>query len=530
LKHKIYFPQFGKKAEISKGKTILDYAKELGIPISSSCGGSGRCKECRVIIENGFEGLNKKTDFERELDRNERLACQAVIKSISKDISVKVLHYGHLRQILEKGKNKRIKLDPLTKRVGEKVVFNNEEIDNYQAHIYGIAVDIGTTTIVMHLMDLENGELIDTCAFENPQRVIDGNDVISRIIYDKKNPGRLHKELISYISKKIKEMPCVKNEIYEMVIVGNSTMRDIFFGLNVQTLGVKPFKSVTELNKGSTFLNKKALNLSLDINKNANIYGGPLIGSHVGADTTAVCLATGLFDDFNETVLAIDIGTNGEVVLKHNEKIIATSCAAGGALEPMPALRGAIQRMSLDEGEIRWETIGDTEPIGICGSGIIDLLGELIKNKKMNENGYLTEGKIFKITDKIYITQNQIKGESGLMWSKAAISLGIKALLEEARIGTNDLDKVYLAGSFGNYINIEHARRIGLIPWISLNKIIQVGNAAAEGAKEMLLSGERRRLAEETVKRVKHIDLELIPNYGERLMLEEQNFRELKVE
>jgi len=137
--------------------------------------------------------------------------------------------------------------------------------------------------------------------------------------------------------------------------------------------------------------------------------------------------------------------------------------------------------------------------------------------------------KVFKITDKVQLTQNAIKGENGLMWSKAAISLGIKVLLEEAGItSTNDLDRVYLAGSFGSYIDKENARRIGLIPAVPLRKIVQVGNAAATGAKEILLSRERRRLTEESVKKVKHIDLELIPNYGERLMLDEQNFKKLK--
>jgi len=530
LKHKIYFSQFNKEAEVSKGRSILDYAKKLGIPISSSCGGSGICKECKIIVEKGQKGLNKRTDFEKKLNNNERLACQAIIENTSNDIYIKVLHYGYLHQILKEGEKGKIKLAPLTRRKNKKVIFNNKEIDDYRGHIYGVAVDLGTTTIVMHLMDLESGDLVDTYAFENPQRIIDGNDVISRIMYDEKNPEKLRKRLVSHINRKIREMPCKKDEIYEMVIVGNSTMRDIFFALDVQTLGVKPFKSITELSKSPTFLNKKAHTLSLDINENAHVYGAPLIGSHVGADTTAVCLSTGLFDPTKETVIAIDIGTNGEVVLKHNKKLIATSCAAGSALEPIPALRGAIQRISLDNGKIKWETIGDVEPIGICGSGIIDLLGELIKNKKMNENGYLSEKKMFKITDKIYITQNLIKGESGLMWSKAAISLGIKVLLEEAKIGTDNLDKVYLAGSFGNYINKENARRIGLVPAVSLEKIIQVGNAAAEGAKEMLLSKKRRELAEEAVKKVKHIDLELTPNYGERLMLDEQNFKELKVD
>jgi len=157
------------------------------------------------------------------------------------------------------------------------------------------------------------------------------------------------------------------------------------------------------------------------------------------------------------------------------------------------------------------------------------LLGELLKAKEMDKNGYLVNKKVFKITDKVQLTQNAIKGENGLMWSKAAISLGIKVLLEETGISTNDLDRVYLAGSFGSYIDKKNARRIGLVPAVPLKRIVQVGNAAAEGAKEILLSRERRELAEESVKKVKHIDLELIPNYGERLMLDEQNFKKLKL-
>jgi uncharacterized 2Fe-2S/4Fe-4S cluster protein (DUF4445 family) len=227
--------------------------------------------------------------------------------------------------------------------------------------------------------------------------------------------------------------------------------------------------------------------------------------------------------------MAIDIGTNGEIVLKKGHRIIATSCAAGPALEPMPALKGAIQKINIKDEKIRWKTVGDTEPVGICGSGIIDLLGELIKTGKMDENGYLLNGKVFKITDKVQLTQNAIKGENGLMWSKAAISLGIKVLLEKTGIGVDNLDRVYLAGSFGSYIDKKNARRIGLVPAVPLKRIVQVGNAAAQGANEMLLSKERRELAEKSVKKVKHINLELVPNYGERLMLDEQNFKKLKL-
>jgi len=528
MKHKIYFSQFDKKADILKGKNILGYAKELGVPISSNCGGRGVCKECKIIIEKGHKALSKITELEEDLSEGERLACQTIIEDDSTDIYVRVLHQGSLEQILATGKRKKVKLDPVIRRKDNKVLCNDKKISRYRNHIYGIAADIGTTTIALHLMDLETGELIFTSAFENPQRIVDGNNVISRITFDRENPGVLHKELISRINEKISQMPCVKHEIYEMVVVGNSTMRDMFFGLDVQSIGVKPFKSLTELKGSPNFLNKRALDLSLRINENANIYGASLIASHVGADTTAVCLSTGLFDESNLTTMAIDIGTNGEIVLKHNHKIIATSCAAGSALEPMPALKGAIHKISVDNGKISWETIGNTEPVGICGSGIIDLLGELIKVGKMNEDGYLANRRVFKITDGVQVTQNAIKGESGLMWSKAAISLGIKVLLEEARIGTGDLDRVYLAGSFGSYINKKNARRIGLVPALPLKKIVQMGNAAAEGAKEMLLSREKRELAEKSAEKVTHIDLELVPNYGERLMLDEQNFKKLK--
>ncbi len=528
MRHRIHFSQFGKRVGVLKGKNISDYAKELKIPISSSCRGRGICKECRIVIEKGCEVLNKKTELENDLSENERLACQTIIKDDSADIYVRIRHQGSLEQIATEGARKRVKLNPLTRKKGNKVLFNDEQISSYRNHIYGIAADIGTTTIVLHLMDLESGKLIFTSAFENPQRIIDGNNVISRIMYDREKPDALHEELVSCINAKIGKMPCNEDEIYEMVIVGNSTMRDMFFGLDVQSIGVKPFKSVTELRGSSTFLDKRGSNSSLRINKNANIYGAPLIGSHVGADTTAVCLSAGLFDESNLTAMAIDIGTNGEIVLRYNHKIIATSCAAGPALEPMPALKGAIERISIDNGEIGWKTIGNTKPVGICGSGIIDLLGELIRTREMDENGYLVNGKVLKITNRVQLTQNAIKGENGLMWSKAAISLGIKVLLEKTGISTNDLDRVYLAGSFGSYIDKKKARRIGLIPAVPLRQIVQVGNAAAEGAKEILLSRERRRLAEESVKKVKHIDLELIPNYGERLMLDEQNFKKLK--
>jgi len=530
MKNRIYFPGFNKNKLLEQGQTILEAAQDLAIPINAGCGGLGICGECKVKIEKGKEALNSRTKTEEKLEKDERLACQAVIENDGYDVYVNVVQTGFITNILTYGKQrKEISLSPLIKKKGNKVFLGEEEIDDYSGGIFGIAADIGTTTVVLHLINLEEGNIVHTSAFENPQIKMGGNNVISRILFDKKEPGKLTLSLISKINAEIKRMPVEKNNIYDFVVVGNSTMRDLFFGLDVQSLGISPFKSATEKENVAKPIIAKASRLNLDINKNAEVYSPPLIGSHLGADALAVGLSCGLFDEIGENIMCIDIGTNGEVILKSDKRIMATSCAAGSALEPMSALPGAISGFSIEEGNPAWRTISDVEPIGICGSGMIDILAELIKNNMMDEDGYLKSGKLFEVTRNIKVTQTDIKGEKGLLWSKAAISLGIKVLLEKTNLTTDDLDKVYLAGSFGTYIDKENAKIIGLVPDISSDKIIQIGNAAALGAKEMLLCQEMRGSAENFANKIKHIHLETIPNYGERLMLDEQKFNSLKV-
>ena len=531
MKNRIYFPQFNKDKLLERGQTILKAAQDLSIPINAGCGGLGICGECKITIEKGKEALNSRTKAEEKLEKDERMACQAAVEKDGYDIYVNVVQAGFITNILTYGeKRKEISLNPFAKRSGNKVLLGEEEIDDYRGGIFGIAADIGTTTVVLHLINLEKGNTVSTSAFENPQKRLGGSDVISRIKFDGENPDKLQSILISKINEEIKKMPVDSQNTYDFVVVGNSTMRDLFFGFDVQSIGVSPFKSVTETDEGTVPLKRDASELNLFINKNAEVYGPPLIGSHVGADALAVSLSCGVFENVEENIMCIDIGTNGEVILKTGKGIIATSCAAGPALEPMSAVAGAISRFSIDKNKNRFETIGNAMPIGICGSGIIDILGELIKNNLMDEDGYLKEKKDFVVTGNIKIKQPDIKGESGLLWSKAAISLGIKALLEEAGLTTDDLDKVYLAGSFGTYIDKENAKIIGLVPDIPTERIIQVGNAAALGAQEMLLCLEMRNLAESSANEINHIHLENIPNYGERLMLVEQKFRRLSFE
>ena len=529
MKNRIFFLEFNKNKLLERGQTILKIARDLNIPINAGCGGLGICGECKVKIEKGIEILNNRTKAEEKLKNDERLACQAVIEKDGVDLFVSVVRSGFIANILTHGKKrKEICLNPHVKRKDNKIFLGENEIDSYGDGIFGIAADVGTTTVVLHLIDLEKGNIVHTSAFENPQRILGGNNVISRIHFDEKLPGRLQSLLISEINEEIKKMKVDSRSIYDFVIVGNSTMRDLFFGLDVQSIGKSPFKSITETDEATVSLKTGASELNLDINKNAEVYGPPLIGSHVGADALAVALSCGLFEDVGGNVMCIDIGTNGEVILRTDKGIMATSCAAGPALEPMSAVPGAISRFKIENKKISFETIGNAKPIGICGSGIIDVLSELVKNNLINEDGYLKDKKDFVIAENIKITQPDIKGESGLLWSKAAISLGIKALLEEAGLTTSDLDKVCLAGSFGTYIDKENAKIIGLVPDISSDKIIQVGNAAALGASEMLLCLESRNLAESSANEIKHINLESIPDYGERLMLVEQKFKKLR--
>jgi uncharacterized 2Fe-2S/4Fe-4S cluster protein (DUF4445 family) len=529
MKKLIHFNRFNKSEVLEAGKSILDYARDLDIPINSGCGGLGICKECLVKIEKGLEGLNERTDSEKGLKENERLACQAIVENSDYDIYVRVVRAGLIENILSTGKKrKEILLDPLVKRKKNCVFSGDKKIDNYRGGIFGISADIGTTTVVLHLLDLEKGNIVYTSAFENPQRRIGGDNIISRIQFDIENSGKLTDLLISKINEEIRKMPVETQKIYDFVVVGNSTMRDLFFGLDVQSLGMSPFKSVTETENGSIYLKVKTIELNLNANKNAQIYSPPIIGSHVGADALAVGLSCGVFDDTKENIMCVDIGTNGEVILKARGKLFATSCAAGSALEPMPAVPGAIYWFSIDGKKNKWKTIGNSKPVGVCGSGMIDILGELIKNNMMDKKGYLKDRKAFKIADNIKLAQSDIKGEKGLLWSKAAVSLGIKALIEEANLNIAELDKVYLAGSFGNYIDKKKARTVGLIPDVPFEKIVQAGNAAALGANEMLLSMEMRKLAENTANKIRHIRLEFLPDYGERLMLVEQQFERLR--
>ncbi len=504
----IFFPQFkrGKKGtEIAKG-TILEAARKIGVEIISECEGRGLCGKCIIRIEKGEENLNSPTEIEKKfnLGKNERLACQAKIIG-DKDIYVFIRSVGKFSILSDTLKDK-IKIDPFIIRRNGKIFRNEEVIDKDRGNIYGLAIDVGTTTLVFQIVDLETGKNITTFADKNPQASY-GDDVISRIDWTmKKKEGlkELQQVLISKINKALKKInrergEIISNKIYETVVVGNSTMRDIFFGIDVSSLGVIPFES-----QNKEAINQKASCLNLEINPQGNVYGASLIGGHAGADALANIIFTEIYK--NEKVsMIIDIGTNGEVVIGNKDKMFTASCAAGAAYEGatvtsgIGAIEGAIANVKIIDGRVDYKTIGNKPPLGICGSGLIDLLAELLKHKIMSKTAKLK--KDFYIVNNIGISQQDIYQ---LITAKAGLRLDQDLLRKYYGITLKEIDKIHLSGGFGNFINPDNAILIGLLP-PAREKMVKIGNGALAGARQMLLSRKKRKEAQEVAKKIQHI-------------------------
>ncbi|OQX53522.1 MAG: hypothetical protein B5M53_06820 [Candidatus Cloacimonas sp. 4484_209] len=504
---RVFFPQFkrGRKGIKIFGETILEAAKKAGVEIVSECGGKGECGKCIVRIEKGEENLSSPTDTEKKfnLGKNERLACQTRIVG-SGDIYVFVRSVGKF-SILSDTLEDKIKINPFVNRKNGVVVWNDEVLDRDRGSIYGLAIDVGTTTLVLQVVDLETGEKIATITDKNPQASY-GDDVISRIDWTMRKKDGL-KELQQLIINGVNEALAkideekggISKKIYEVVVVGNSTMRNIFFGLDVSSLGVIPYEP-----QNKDPINQKASYLNLTVNPKANVYGAPLIGGHAGADVLADIVVTEIYT-CEKASMVIDIGTNGEVVIGNKNKILTASCAAGGAYEGatvgsgIGAVEGAIKNVSIVDGKVRYETIGDKPAIGICGSGLIDLLGELLKNGIMTKKAKLKAP--FYITKDIGISQQDVYQ---LITAKAGLRLDQDLLIKYYGTTLDEIDKIYLSGAFGNFINLSNAIAIGLLPNAE-EKIVKIGNGALAGARQILISQEKRKIAEDVAKRIEHV-------------------------
>ena len=545
----------GRRADVAPGASLFECADALGIKVPTSCNKNGKCRECLVEITGGMEHLSPKTPEENHLKEHFRLSCRCRIAAASGVVRCHTLRRG-VMQIerhafeLPAGKN-TWPLDPAVTRDGDRILLDGGEIARSTAPIHGLAMDVGTTTVVVRLLNLETGDSVADASFENPQR-FGGSDVMSRIHFDAHDQSKLlQRTLAGYLKHAIEEFPVDPQTIYEVVVAGNSTMRDLFFRLDVHSIGQSPYRSFTELEmaagrRSTTSLTESAKTLSLPIHPRARVYGLPVISGHVGADAAACMLAMDLANE-ERTVALMDIGTNTELILGNRNKIFAASCPAGPAFEGgkiacgMPGLPGAIEKITIgDDGAVRVGVIGDVPAEGICGSGLVDLLSELLRTGRINALGRLESGEhrfdlnveiVGQASSRpdtgsqdacptgrlmgadvtpIYLTESDI---NELAQAKGANVAGLRVIFHDYGIRFDEADVFYLAGGFGRHLNVESSKRIGLIPNIADAKILQVGNAAIEGACIALLSRSKRNELEHLVKQVTHCRLEAHPHF-----------------
>lgn len=410
------------------------------------------------------------------------------------------------------------------------------EPGNRTKESFGIAIDLGTTKIAFYLVDLLTGESISIYGITNPQ-IAYGEDVLSRIHYagsTRTNLKKLKSEVLKAINLAIKkiyrESKVKREDILEATIVGNTTMHHIFLGFPVKQLGLAPFTMAT-----NDPLEIKAREIGLEISPGGYLYFPPPIAGFVGSDHLAMLIASEI-ETKKGNLIAIDIGTNTEIALKTKEKITSCSCASGPAFEGahirygMRAAPGAIERVNIDSKSlsVKVSTIKDKSPVGICGSGILDAISEMLRVGIIDSSGKINSGykgvrKIkrgksleFLLTkekrQKITITQQDI---SEIQLAKGAIRTGIEILLEETGLKAQDIDGVIVAGAFGTYIDPLKAVRIGMFPEIDIGKFNQVGNAAGIGVKAILISKKLREQASQLAKKVEYLELATHSNFFE---------------
>ncbi|NWF98486.1 MAG: DUF4445 domain-containing protein [Nitrospirae bacterium] len=418
----------------------------------------------------------------------------------------------------------KIRLAYINTDAGRKAMFIKSREEDKS---YGIAVDIGTTTIVLYLVDLSNGKVIDTGSTYNSQ-IRFGDDVITRIIQATEG-GMLDEmrenvveDINNLLQPLLEKYNILSDEIHSAVIAGNTTMSHLFWGINPGFIREEPYVPVL-----NSFPVWSAGKINLSINKNAPVYTLPCVASYVGGDIVSGVIASKI-NLSKKISLFMDIGTNGEIVLGNEEWLVTAACSAGPCFEGsgirhgMRATEGAIESVKIIPGtsEFVLGVIGNKKPIGICGSGMIDALTEMFMNGAIDQKGKIIKNKfterikegfegpefILYKDDKREIVLTEVDIEN-LIRAKAAIFAGISLLLRETGFTFDDIEKIYIAGGFGNYLNIEKAIFIGMLPDIPREKFRFLGNTSIAGAYMCLLSENVRREAEYIAGKMTNIEL-----------------------
>jgi len=518
MKHfTISFKPDGRQISIHSGAILTEAACKAGIILNTFCGGIGTCKKCLIKLDPSGQ---------------EVLACQYRINS---DLTVTIpgdsrfFEHKYLAHGIE------------TEIDGAADIYEKYLDISSSDKIFGIAVDIGTTSVVAKLINMIDGQCLATEATLNPQSKY-GDDVISRIAHahNEDKLSELHKVITDCINELAIKL-CHKTGVnahlvYEMCVVGNTTMNHIFLELPVSQLGQAPYKAFSLESH-----DLPAWKLNIAMNPAGQIHTVENIAGFVGSDTTAVALAVDI-DSAEEMTLVVDIGTNGELVLGTKDKLYAASCAAGPAMEGARitcgsrAAEGAIEAVVINEGDIDLEVIGNCPARSICGSGLIDAVAVMLELGIIDLTGRFVEpadlkGKVSPAilsriserhdepafilsdggaNDKIFLRQKDIR-ETQL--AKAAIRAGIKLLQNKIGLEDDDIGRILLAGAFGNYIRKESALRIGLLPDVPLERIVFVGNAASSGARMTLVSQKFRDKARDLANKIEYIEIANEPKF-----------------
>lgn len=465
----------GGKAQIFSveiGITAAEALRSVGLYRSQPCGGHGLCGKCRIILSGE---VSAPTASERAAGF--RLACQTVLLG---DAQIVLDAERPLEQIELAEHYRPIQLSPM------------------EGH-FGAAIDIGTTTIVLQLYDLRSGRLLAQSASENPQRSI-AADVMGRIGAAMRGSGEVLREQVFFTLRRLlaqscKSAGCSPSDVASAVITGNTTMLYLLTSRDPECLSHAPFCADTLFDTETEILER-------------HCYLPPCMDAFVGADITCAVLHSEMCMT-EQTTLLCDIGTNGELALWKNGTLYVTSTAAGPAFEGAGiscgcgSVVGAIDRVWLENGALRVHTIHDAPPVGVCGSGLLDAVAALLALGEIDETG-ATDADKLKITESIALLPTDIRN---VQLAKAAIAAGIATILEAAEVTPEEVGRVYIAGGFGNHLNIASATTIGLLPSLWRDRVTPIGNAALSGAARLLLERSQWEAARDLAARAVHLNL-----------------------
>jgi uncharacterized 2Fe-2S/4Fe-4S cluster protein (DUF4445 family) len=595
--YKIKFEPLGLSGRCRADESLLACAHKAGIGIISLCGGKGNCQSCRIQLLEGTASRpttsELKTYSRQEIKEGWRLACQTYPTSDGK-VGIPPTSLTTTQRVQTEGQEVGVKPEPvvvpypvklktpsltdaqadadrLLKALNRQHRLRCDSIDigalsqlspklrswgwqcrasvrseevvafgPWPSRQLGLAIDLGTSKISGYLVDLDSGQTMAAQGVSNPQ-ISYGEDIISRISYATQSAAKaaqLQRLVVRALNKLASDLCAVTKakvgEIVDAVLVGNTAMHHLLAGLPVKQLALSPFVPAV-----SQAIDIKASRLGLKFAPGTYLHLLPNIAAFVGADHTAVLLAT-LNGETKETAIAIDIGTNTEVSLIDKGKITTTSCASGPAFEGwhikdgMRAASGAIERLRIVDNKVEYQTIDDKPAIGICGSGILDTVAQLYLAGVLEEGGKMDSKhrrvrrgdkqlEFVLVGDKekkdvprdIVITQQDVRE---IQLAKAAIRTGIQALLEANGYGEEKIQKVIIAGAFGTYIDVANAMAIGMLPALPPARFQQVGNAAGTGARLALISKAKRAAAQKIVSGINYVELASVPGFNKTFM------------